>query len=251
MIALLILGIGFSSHEDLGSGFAKAMIERLDGTYLWGAMIHYLAFVPQLILFRVTFVLLVSTLVIVVGAIALGLVYRRYKDGQLAGGRIGILALNLILILGLILSPTRVLGLGNDFFDCGGTNVFTSYQKAGAALSQVIEPGSKIYWEGRIPAIFLYMPNVNVYPPQLNHVHSYFVGGEVGISLRFSQWNDELARQWLEEADYIMVQNTEKVYLTDEMLESGKYVKVMSAPRAEKCRWQSVIQVYKRVDADQ
>jgi hypothetical protein len=250
-IALLILGIGFSSHEDLRSDFAKAMIERLDGTYIWGAMIHYLAFVPQLILFRVTFVLLVSALVIAVGALALGLVYRRYKDSRLAGGRTGILALNLFLILGLILSPTRVLGLGNDFFDCGETNVFTSYQKAGAALSQVIEPGSKIYWEGRIPAIFLYMPNVNIYPPQLNHVHSYRMGGKSDVLLRYSQWNDELASQWLEEADYIMVQNTEKVYLTDEMLASGKYVKVMSAPRAEKCRWQSVIQVYKRVDANQ
>lgn len=251
VIALLILGIGFSSHEDLSSDFAKAMIERLDGTYIWGAMIHYITSVPQLILFRVSFVLLVSVLVIFVGAIVLGLVYRRYKDNQLSGGRIGILALNLFLILGLILSPTRVLGLGNDFFDCGGTNVLASYKKAGAELSQVIEPGSKIYWEGRIPAIFLYMPNVNVYPPQLNHVHSYFVGGDSDVLLRYSQWNDDLARKWLAEADYIMVQNTEKVYLTDEMLESGQFVKVLSAPRAEKCRWQSVIQVYKRADTVQ
>ena len=250
VISLLILGIGFSSHEDLSSDFAKAMIERLDGTYLWGAMIHYIT-LPQLILFRVTFVLLVGALVILAGAIVLGLLYRRYKDGQLAGGRVGILALNLFLILGLILSPTRVLGLGNDFFDCGGTDVLASYKKAGAELSQVIEPGSKIYWEGRIPAIFLYMPDVRIYAPQLNHVHSYFIGGKSDVLLRYSQWNDELARQWLEEADYIMVQNTEKVYLTDEMLESGKYVKVLSAPRAEKCRWQSVIQVYKRVDAIQ
>ena len=251
IISLLILGIGFSSHEDLSSDFAKAMIERLDGTYIWGAMIHYITSVPQLILFRVTFVLLVSALVIVVGAIALGLVYRRYHGNQLAGGRIGILALNLFLIVGLILSPTRVLGLGNDFFDCGGTDVLASYKKAGAALSQVVEPGSKIYWEGRIPAIFLYMPDVKVYPPQLNHVHSYFIGGDSKTLLRYSQWNDQLARQWLADADYIMVQNTEKVYLTDEMLESGKYVKVMSAPRAEKCRWQSAIQVYKRVDTAQ
>jgi hypothetical protein len=207
--------------------------------------------VPQLILFRVTFVLLISALVVVVGAILLGLVYRRYNGEQRSAGKIGILALNLFLILGLILSPTRVLGLGNDFFDCAGTNVLASYKKAGAELSQIIEPGSKIYWEGRIPAIFLYMPEVKVYPPQLNHVHSYFVGGKSDVLLRYSQWNDELARQWLEEADYIMVQNTEKVYLTDEMLESGKYVKVFSAPRAEKCRWQSAIQVYKRADTAQ
>ena len=115
----------------------------------------------------------------------------------------------------------------------------------------MIKPDSKIYWEGRIPAIFLYLPLVKVYPPQLNHVHSYFIGGDSNTILRYSQWNDELARQWLADADYILVQNTEKVYLTDEMLKSGAYEKVFSAPKAEKCRWQSVIQVYKRVAASQ
>jgi hypothetical protein len=151
----------------------------------------------------------------------------------------------------LILSPTKVLGAGSDFFNCEETNVLASYENAGAALSEVIEPGSKVYWEGRLTAIFLYMPEVQVYPPQLNHVHSYQIGGDANTLLRFGLWNDDLARQWLAEADYIMVQNTEKVYLTEEMLESGEYVKVMSAPRAEKCRWQSAIQVYRRADAVQ
>jgi hypothetical protein len=245
VIILLILGIGFSSHEDLSSDFAKRMIERLDGTYLWGALIHYID-QPHLLLFRVAFVLLVSVLVLVAGVILLGILSR-----QFTGGRLGILALNLLLILGLILSPTKALGAGSDFFDCAGEDVFASYRRAGAALSQVIEPGSNIYWEGRLLAIFLYLPDVNIYPPQMNHVHSYFTGGDSDTLLRFSQWNDELARQWLAEADYILVQNTEKVYLTDEMLESGAYVKVMSAPRAERCRWQSAIQVYRRADAAQ
>lgn len=250
VIALLILGIGFSSHEDLSSEFAKAMIERLDGTYLWGVLIHYID-LPHLLLFRMTFVLLVSVLVIAVGALALWILHRRSSGGQVAGGRIGILALNLVLIVGLILSPTNVLGAGSDFFDCAGTDVFAAYRRAGAELSRVIEPGSKIYWEGRLLAIFLYMPDVKIYPPQMNHVHSYFVGGDADTLLRYSQWNDVLAGQWLADADYILVQNTEKVYLTDEMLDSGEFVKVMSAPRAEKCRWQSVIQVYRRADKEQ
>jgi hypothetical protein len=219
------------------------MIERLDGTYLWGALIHYIH-LPHLLLFRVTFVLLVSALVIALGAIVLWLLRHRF-----AGGRLGIFALNVFLILGLILSPTKVLGAGSDFFDCAGEDVLASYHRAGDALSEVIEPGSKIYWEGRLLAIFLYLPDVRMYPPQMNHVHSYFVGGDADTLLRYSQWNDELARQWLAEADYILVQNTEKIYLTDEMLESGEYVKLASAPRAEKCRWQSVIQVYRRADA--
>jgi hypothetical protein len=249
VIVLLILGIGFSAHEDLSSEFAKAAIERLDGTYLWGALIHYID-LPHLFLFRVTFVLLVSALLIAVGGIALRVVYRLSGAGQAAGGRIGIFALNLFLILGLSLSPTKVLGAGSDFFDCAGTDVFASYRRAGAELSQIIEPGSRVYWEGRLPAIFLYMPpGIQVYPPQLNHVHSYYLGGDSEALLRYGLWTDELARQWLAEADYILVQNTEKVYLTDEMLESGEYVKVMSAPRAERCRWQSVIQVYQRANA--
>jgi hypothetical protein len=250
VIALLILGIGFSSHEDLSADFAKAMIERLDGTYLWGALIHYID-LPHLLLFRVTFVLLVGALAVALGAIGLLILSHKWKGGTFRSGRLGLLALNLFLILGLVLSPTKVLGAGSDFFDCEGTDVFAAYERAGAELSQVIEPGSKIYWEGRLLAIFLYMPDVNIYSPQMNHVHSYYVGGDADTLLRYSQWNDELAHQWLEEADYIMVQNTEKVYLTDEMLESGEFVKVMSAPRAERCRWQSAIQVYQRADAAQ
>jgi hypothetical protein len=250
VIALLIVGIGFSSHEDLSSEFAKRMIERLDGTYVWGALIHYID-LPHLLLFRVTFVLLVSALVVGVGAIGLGVIHRRFNGGQLAGGRIGIVALCVLLIVGLVLSPTKVLGAGSDFFECGEMDVFASYENAGAELSQVIEPGSKIYWEGRLTAIFLYMPDVQVYPPQLNHVHSYNIGGDPDVLLRYGLWNGELAQRWLAEADYIMVQNTEKVYLTEEMLESGDYVKVMSVPRAERCRWQSAIQVYRRADAVQ
>ena len=185
------------------------MIERLDGTYLWGALIHYIE-LPHLLLFRITFVLLVSLVVIAAGAGLAGR-QRRSSRGRLRG-QDQILALNLLLILGLVLSPTKVLETGSDFFDCAGTDVFASYRKASG-----IEPGHrtrfKIYWEGRLLAIFLYMPNVNIYPPQMNHVHSYFIGGDAETLLRYSQWNDELARQWLAEADYILVQNTEKVYL--------------------------------------
>src|SRR5215216_1887705 len=92
VIGLMILGIGFSAHEDLNANFAKAMIERLDGTYLWGVLIHYID-VPHLLLFRITFVLLASALVVAVGALALWLFYRRWNGGQPVKGRMGILAL--------------------------------------------------------------------------------------------------------------------------------------------------------------
>ena len=248
VLALLVVGIGFSTHEDLSAEFAKAMIERLDRFYVWNAMLNVTR-LPHLLLFRLSFVLGMSLLLLVVAGIVLTLLYRQWGRHRADRGRIGLLALHTFLILGLVLSPTRLLGNGNDFFNCEGTDVFASYERAGRDLSEVIEPGSNIYWEGRIPAIFLYMPDVNVYGPQLNHLHYYFNGGDPETLRRFNYWNDELARQWLEEADYILVQNTEKVYLTDEMLESGEFVRVISAPRAERCRWQSAIQVYQRAEA--
>jgi hypothetical protein len=246
VIILLILGIGFSSHEDLSADFAKAMIERLDRVYLWNALL-YVTGLPQLVLFRTSFVLLAGTLILLLGGIGLWLGSRRFNGGQDAGRKTGFVALNILLIAGLILSPTGILGRGNDFFDCGGEDVFASYERAGKELSSVVEPGSKVYWEGRIPAVFLYMPDVQIYPPQLNHIHSFFGDSDSDALLRSGHWNDELARKWLAEADYILVQKSEMFFLNDQMLESGEYVHLMSAPKAEKCRWQSVISVYQRV----
>jgi hypothetical protein len=190
--------------------------------------------------------LLASVFVLVLGGVGLWLVYRRFTERQHAGRKIGIIALNAFLIAGLILSPTPVLGAGSDFFSCDGSDVIASYETAGRELSNVIEPGSKIYWEGRLLSVFLYLPDVQIYPPQMNHVHSFYRGGEADTLLRFSQWNEDLARQWLEEADYILFQPEERIYLSDEILESGEYVKVMASPKAERCRWQSVINVYQR-----
>ena len=247
VIAVLILGIGFSSHEDVSADFAKAMIDRLDQVRVWNLML-YLTKLPHLLLFRLSFVLAMSLLVLALGGIALRVVYVRLRKEQGSGGRTGLIAVNAFLIIGLILSPTKILGSGNDFFYCDETDVLASYERAGRDLSEVIEPGSKIYWEGRIPAIFLYLPDVKVYGPQLNQVHYYVNGGDADTLRRFGYWNDELAQQWLADADTILVQETEMVYLTKEMLESGEYVKVLDAPKAEKCRWQSVIQVYQRAD---
>jgi hypothetical protein len=178
----------------------------------------------------------------------LWVVYHRLNGGQDAGRRIGVIALNTFLIAGLILSPTDILGGGSDFFGCDGSDVIASYERAGRELSTIIKPGSKIYWEGRLLSIFLYMPDVQIYPPQMNHVHSFYNGGDSDTLLRFSHWNEDLARKWLEEADYILFQPEERIYLSDEILESGDYVKVMSSPKAERCRWQSVINVYQRAE---
>jgi hypothetical protein len=246
--AITIISIGVTTHEDLSSAFARAMIERLDRVYIWNALLNVTG-LPHLMLFRVGFVLLVSLVVVVLFAAGLLWAQRFYRDRRDWAKRVGLIAVNALLILGLILSPTKVLGKGNDFFDCDGSNVLASYERAGAHLRNLIPPGSQVYWDGRINAIFLYLPEVNVYPPQLNHLHSYFVGGDADALLRTGLWNDVLAKQWLAETDYVLVEAGLKQDWVMEILDSGKFVELESAPRAERCRWESAILVYKRVGA--
>jgi hypothetical protein len=248
MIAITILSIGFTTHEDVSSAFARSMIERLDRVYLWNALLNVTG-LPHLLLFRSLFVLGVS--VLTVSLFGLGLLWTRrfYADRRVWLRKVGILGLHALLILGLILSPTKALGQGNDFFDCGDNNVLASYERAGEYLRSVIPPGSQVYWDGRMDSIFLYLPEVKVYPPQLNHNHSYFTGGDSDALLRIGLWNDALARQWLAEADFILIEAGLKQDWVMEILENGSYLKLKSAPRTEKCRWQSAILIYQRVDA--
>jgi hypothetical protein len=245
-IAVSIISIGFTTHEDLSSAFARSMIERLDRVYLWNALLNVTG-LPHLLLFRSMFVLLASFLV--VGLFAAGLLWARrfFPDRRTWLRKMGLIGLNALLIMGLILSPTKVLGKGNDFFDCDGSNVLASYERAGEYLRSVIPPGSQVYWDGRIDAVFLYLPDVKIYPAQLNHSHSYFVGGDADELLRTGLWNDELAKKWLDEADYVLVEAGLQQEWVMQILEGDKYEKLKASPKPEKCRWQSAILVYKRV----
>jgi hypothetical protein len=245
-IAVTIVSIGFTTHEDLSSAFARSMIERLDRVYLWNALLNFTG-LPHLLLFRSAFVLLVSFVVVALFAGGLLWARRFFPDRRAWLRRVGLIGLNTLLIVGLILSPTKVLGKGNDFFDCDGSDVLASYARAGAYLRSVIPPGSQVYWDGRIDAIFLYLPDVKIYPAQLNHSHSYFVGGNADELLRGGLWNDELARKWLDETDYVLVEAGLQQDWVMQILESDQYEKLKASPKPEKCRWQSAILVYKRI----
>ena len=246
LIGITIVSIGSTTHEDLSSAFARAMIERLDRVYVWNALLN-LTGLPHLLLFRSIFVLLVSFLVVVLFAAGLLWTRRFYPDRRQWLRKVGIIGLNALLIVGLLLSPTKVLGKGNDFFDCDGSNVLASYEDAGEHLRSLIPPGSQVYWDGRINAIFLYLPDVKIYPAQLNHNHSFFVGGDANELLRTGLWNDVLAKQWLDEADFALVEAGLQQDWVMDILESDKYEKLKASPKAERCRWQSSILVFKRV----
>lgn len=106
--------------------------------------------------------------------------------------------------LGVILSPTFILAANSSIKTCPGQDIPARYALNGAKMGEIIPAGSKVYWEGYTPIIFLYMPDVDVFPPQLNMKFYYRIGGDTEYLERKNLWNAELALQWIQESAYLV-----------------------------------------------
>jgi hypothetical protein len=145
-----------------------------------------------------------------------------------------------------IFSPTIVLGAGNNFFDCGG-DVIKSYEETGLALREAIAPGSRLFWEGRSDAIFLYLPGIKIYPPQLNHVHGFYKEGGESELLRMGRYNNHSAVKWFGEADYILIeQEWVKKWQTDSLAGSN-YEILGTTYKLGQCDAAGELHLYRRI----
>jgi hypothetical protein len=245
-IVLTVLGAGFSAYEDIDTEFSKVIIEAMRNSYPWQALQNFTG-LSALMLFRRMTAITGSLLVLLVllgGYRLLNTILSRYPKWKTRSVSMFLLS---FLALGLTLSPTKILGKGNDFFDCGNKDVIESYAEAGEYLRGIIPPGSTIYWEGRIVAIFLYLPDIHVYPPQLNHTHSYLIGGDADALFARGYWNYELAQQWINDADYVLLEKGLAQDWELQTLSSPGYLQLPSTRKVERCRWQSIIDIYQRV----
>lgn len=157
--------------------------------------------------------------------------------------RLPFVFISVSLVMGLVFSPSQFLSRGNDYFYCGG-NVLASYEAAGNALHQMIPAGSKVFWIGRIPAVFLYLPDVEMFPAQLNHFHNFRYGGDDQELELKSRWNESLARKWLGQADVILIEEAWNEGWVKELVDSSNLVEQQAPPLPESCRADSLIHVY-------
>ena len=143
---------------------------------------------------------------------------------------------------------TLAFGYHNRAYDCG-EDVIDSYETAGKFISDLIPSGSKVYWlGGQSPTLLLYLPQVEIYPPQLNMAYTYRLGGNPEEMLRFGSWNKALAEEWLQESDFVLLEH-DKVNdgIARTFLEiADEYHEVATSPPVLDCRPDSYIHVYKR-----
>lgn len=105
---------------------------------------------------------------------------------------------------GLILTPTTYLA-GQPSVTVCQQNVLKRQEEVGRALAAIIPPGSLIYWEYYSPTLLLYVEDIELFPVQLNDEFYKREGGDPESLLASNLWNDEIAEEWLLEADYILL----------------------------------------------
>jgi hypothetical protein len=126
------------------------------------------------------------------------------------------------------------------------TNFLTYYEEAAHQLSDLIPPGSTVYWRGsgRHLAFMLYMDDVKLFLPQI-HAGGGYAAGDSERLLRFGLYNEELDKEWRQSADILIIWPT---YFTDEFqnfLEQPGYERV-SYDMGNLAQCEDVLLVYRK-----
>ncbi len=104
-----------------------------------------------------------------------------------------------------------------------------------------------MFWEGRSDAIFLYLPGIKIYPPQLNHVHGFYQEGDETELLRMGRYNNHSAGKWFAQADFILVEQEWVKKWQTETLNSGLFKEIGSDFPLGQCDFAGKLRLYQRI----
>jgi hypothetical protein len=250
LVLLISAGIGFTTDREFGRAlFEFSRLLKKGGLvarrrWFWELLENRFG-----LSYQTAKVLVPSLLGLAVGILVLILawsIYRRQRSNRQADVNFGLIAIGIMLIAGLMLSPTRVLGNGYQDNDCDG-DVIVAHETAGQYLAEVIPPGSQVYWRGTFSVIpMLYLPGVSMYLPQIDNGYTYHLGGNSQEMLKIGLWNDELAERWKQEADFVIVAEHEYNSEWAVFLDPDQFDELPRSPSVAPCRDDSRLRIFRR-----
>jgi hypothetical protein len=259
VLLLLSAGIGYTSSlrydsEDLGAWLLNIRVPRLKDFFttwrflpgdveLWRVIankfgLEYAAshwLVPTIAGFIVGLVLLAISIVI----------WHAYARKR--GFAVMSFSMLIFLFAGTILSPTPVLGGGYTKYDCQG-DIIHAYEQTGHYLAELLPPGSKVYWEGGTSIVpLLYTPGIRILPGQIYGFWSFSPDKDVERVLKYGLWNEGIANQWRNEADFILVEANRYDVKWDEFFLSGhQFEELKPSPQPIPCIYGTYLRVFQR-----
>ena len=185
---------------------------------------------------------------LVLGILLLILVKVIYKNlvkrGRNGGYSFGALLLIASLGLGVWLSPL----MGGTYRQDGlcHADIPQTYKQIGNHIATIIPAGSQVYWEAKTVVPLLYAPEIKIYFPQIYALFSFRVGGDSEQLVKYGLWNDELARQWRAESDFIFTEvDWYQTYRPGGDLDTTKFEEFQTAP-VNPCDPYSYLLIYRR-----
>jgi hypothetical protein len=112
--------------------------------------------------------------------------------------------INSFLILGFVVAP--IVNARGSRIECE-QDLLTANEELGAYLANIIPSNSLVYWDGGLSFTpMIYVPNVRIFPPQINSAYTYRDGGDADTIYRLNHWNSELNEQWKASADIFIIE---------------------------------------------
>ena len=135
----------------------------------------------------------------------------------------GLVAVGLLVISALFMIHTPLMGYNEQtLYSC--TGVLEADRDAGKIITENSPPGSRVYWSNSVsplPLTYILLKN-QIYPPQLSGGAAFRISGDANLLLKKGFWNEELASQWKDEADLVMMDGDQQWWKSDPM---SKYFK--------------------------
>jgi hypothetical protein len=206
LVLLLATGIGFSAFESVDRWILNLPVPRVrDGQFLSGTTTLVdlitnkyglaLAVIKRIISSGIGFLFGLAAL------LTAFLAWRRAKNSH---SNFAQTLINSFLVLGFLFVPLA--NARGSRLECN-QNLIVANEQLGAHLARVIPPNSLVYWDGGLSFTpLLYVPDVRIFPPQINGGYTYRTGGDTDTIFRLNHWNDDLKEQWKNSADIFIIE---------------------------------------------
>lgn len=179
-------------------------------------------------------------------AVAFGLVVlavAQILPGRKSSGALGV-GIVALTLMGSLFSPIPLLAGEYNSYDCQG-DVISGFEAAGAELARVIPAGFSVYWAGYSPVTLLSLPSVTIYPAQLHGAYSFRIADNDDALLKYGWWNQHLAEKWLNEADFVLVEQR-NLDNQDWLAEQLADFEPVLATAPQSCRADSAMLVFRK-----
>jgi hypothetical protein len=246
-ILVLFTGMGFSAFEDIGNSLLNLPAPRmrdmriLPGFVTWSEILSNKFNFSHNIAMRyasATFGFLAGVFMLGVSWLVSNLVQRNARLN------FTFLFVSIAFVSVIVFSPLLHGNAGKK--DCT-SDVILANEQIGGYLKNIIPPGSLVYWDGGLSmAPILYLPEVNIFPPQINNGYSFISKGDTAELFKFGFWNEEMNAEWKATADFFIIEDRRYNSGWKNFLTSDQFDEFPRSPVGTSCLEGSNLRVFRR-----